>query len=184
VKESIEPQAILERRLLQSVVEVARHTFGAGASSVFLVDPATGELIFEAVAGQGSGRLIGTRFPAGTGIAGWVASSGQSVLVDDLQENDQFARQAAESTDYVPNSIMAAPLFGGDACIGVLEVLDRNYTDVRVAADIELLGLLADQAAIGLELLNRLRVRPVDQRSDRAIELLDMVESMLATRRG
>ncbi|WP_329007701.1 GAF domain-containing protein [Micromonospora rifamycinica] len=169
----------LERRLLNSVVKVAQYTFGAAAASIFLIDPQTDELIFEAVSGKGDGHLVGARFPAHTGIAGWVASSGQSLLVDDLQQSP-FDRSAAASTAYVPASIMAAPLFDADECIGVLEVLDPGTTQTRVMADIDLLGLLADQAAIGLELLGRLRAHPADQRSDRAIRLLDVVESMLA----
>jgi GAF domain-containing protein len=184
MSEPLELQPTIERQLLQSVVDVARYAFGAAAASIFLVDPATGELIFEAVSGQGDGQLVGTRFPAGTGIAGWVASSGQPLLVDDLSVSPQFARDAAASTDYVPSSLMAAPLFSADAVIGVLEVLDRGVTGVRVTADVELFDLLANQAAIGLELLNRLRLGGVDQRSDRAIRLLEVVESMLAMSHG
>jgi len=184
MSELVASQATVERRLLQSVVDVARYAFGAAASSIFLVDPATGELVFEAVSGRGGSRLVGTRFPPGTGIAGWVASSGQSLLVDDLSASPQFARDAAASTDYVPNSLMAAPLFTADGVIGVLEVLDRGATAVRVTADVELFDLLADQAAIGLELLTRLRLGGMDQRSDRALRLLEAVESMLATSHG
>ena len=113
-----------------------------------------------------------------------MASSGQSLLVDDLSASPQFARDAAASTDYVPNSLMAAPLFTADGVIGVLEVLDRGATAVRVTADVELFDLLADQAAIGLELLTRLRLGGMDQRSDRALRLLEAVESMLATSHG
>nr|WP_260696819.1 GAF domain-containing protein [Streptomyces sp. 130] len=174
----------VERRLLQSVVEVARHAFGAAASSIFLIDPGTGDLVFEAVAGEGDGRLVGTRFPAGTGIAGWVAASGQSMLVDDLRESRHFSGEAAASTGYVPDSIMAAPLFGDDECVGVLEVLDRGAGGVREMADVELLGLLADQAAIGLELLTRLRAAEPSNRSDKALRLLAMAESLLAPTHG
>ncbi|MET7345295.1 GAF domain-containing protein [Streptomyces sp. NBC_00890] len=174
----------VERRLLQSIVEVARHVFGAAASSIFLIDPETGDLVFEAVAGEGDGQLVGTRFPAGTGIAGWVAASGQSMLVDDLRESRHFSGEAAASTGYVPDSIMAAPLFGDDECVGVLEVLDRGSDGVREMADVELLGLLADQAAIGLELLTRLRAADPDNRSDKALRLLEMAESLLAPTHG
>ncbi|WP_445066795.1 GAF domain-containing protein [Streptomyces sp. SAS_281] len=174
----------MERRLLQSVVEVARHAFGAAASSIFLIDPETGDLVFEAVAGEGDGQLVGTRFPAGTGIAGWVAASGQSMLVDDLRESRHFSGEAAASTGYVPDSIMAAPLFGDDECVGVLEVLDRGAGGVREMADVELLGLLADQAAIGLELLTRLRAAEPSNRSDKALRLLEMAESLLAPTHG
>ena len=42
------------RSLLQSVVEVARAIFGATASSIFLLDEETDELVFEAIAGYGA----------------------------------------------------------------------------------------------------------------------------------
>ena len=55
------------RSLLQATVEVARAIFGAKAASVFLLDEEAEELVFEAVAGEGEGELIGMRFPAGNG---------------------------------------------------------------------------------------------------------------------
>jgi GAF domain-containing protein len=146
-----------QRRLLQSVVQVIRTVFGAAAASVFLVDPRNGDLVFEAVAGEGEDSLIGTRFPGGTGIAGWVAESGQPVLVDDLSGNPMFAREAAESTGYVPDSIMAAPLLQEGECIGVLQVLDRGTCQRSELDDIGALGLLATQMAAALELVVRLR---------------------------
>ncbi|MFC5830958.1 GAF domain-containing protein [Nonomuraea insulae] len=148
---------ITERRLLMSVVEVARHVFDAAAASIFLMDGDTGELVFTAVSGKGEGHLLGARFPRGTGIAGWVAASGQPMIADDVEEVSQFARNAAESTGFVPCSIMAAPLIRYEECIGVLEVLDRSDALRGELADVDLLALLATQAACGLELLLRLR---------------------------
>ncbi|WP_157248683.1 GAF domain-containing protein [Nonomuraea typhae] len=148
--------ATTERRLLQSIVEVARHMFGAAASSIFLVDPDTGDLTFEAVSGAGEENLIGSRFPAGTGIAGWVAVSGQPMVADDLTSATQFARDAAESTGYVPGTIMAAPLIRFEECVGVLEVLDRAESRSDLD-DMELLALFATQAACALELLLKVR---------------------------
>ncbi|GAA5049030.1 GAF domain-containing protein [Thermocatellispora tengchongensis] len=148
---------IAERRLLQSIVEVARHVFGSAAASIFLVDQDTGELVFEAVSGEGETHLLGRRFPPGTGIAGWVAESGQPMIADDLTEVTQFAHDAARSTGYVPRSIMAAPLIRHEECIGVLEVLDRSNALRGDLADVDLLALLAVQAACGLDFLLRLR---------------------------
>jgi GAF domain-containing protein len=150
-------QDITERSLLQSIVEVARTVFGAAAASVFLVDERSGELVFEAVSGQGEEDLVGTRFPSGTGLAGWVVMSGQSLLVDDVSQAPQFARDAAESTGYVPRSIMAAPLIRNGECIGVLEVLDRGSQVRGELTDVELIGMLATEVTMGLELLTRLR---------------------------
>src|SRR5690606_20688698 len=85
---------VTEHRLLQSIVEVARHVYGAAASSVFMVSEDTGELIFAAVSGAGEQSLVGVRFPPGTGIAGWVAASCQPVIADEVLETDYFARDA------------------------------------------------------------------------------------------
>ena len=90
------------RELLQSIVEVARAIFGARASSVFLHDEESDELVFEAVAGEGAGDLVGQRFPSSTGIAGWVLVTRQPLVVDELDKDPRFAREAAESTGFVP----------------------------------------------------------------------------------
>jgi GAF domain-containing protein len=156
---------ITERSLLQSIVEVARSVFSAAAASVFLLDDETDELVFEAVAGEGEDDLVGKRFPSDTGLAGWVVMSGQPLLVDDVNESPQFAREAAESTGYVPNSIMAAPLIRNGECIGVLSVLDRGTRPRGDLSDVDLIGMLATEVALGLELLIRLRWHSDEGRS-------------------
>lgn len=153
----IDSSQLTQRRLLQSIVEVARGVFGAAAASVFLLDEETGNLVFEAVAGEGEGWLPGTSFPVGTGIAGWTVMSGQPMLIDDVTANPQFARDAAASTGYVPNSIMAAPLFQDGDCVGVLEVLDRDSRPRTDPGDLDSLGVLATETAEVLSLLVRMR---------------------------
>jgi GAF domain-containing protein len=145
------------RELLRSVVEVARAIFGARASSVFLLDEETDELVFEAVAGEGEETLIGRRFPSSTGIAGWVLVTRQPLVIEDVGEDPRFARDAAEATGYVPRGLMAVPLLHGEEALGVLEVLDRPEQERFTLAEIDLLGLFANQAAIALQLLRRAR---------------------------
>jgi GAF domain-containing protein len=143
--------------LLQSVVEVARAIFGAKAASVFLLDEEADELVFAAVAGEGSAELVGRRFPSSTGIAGWVLVTRQPLVVEDVAQDPRFAQEAAASTGYVPQGLMAAPLVRGERALGVLEVLDRPAATRFTLAEIELLGLFAGQAATALDLLVRAR---------------------------
>jgi len=145
------------RELLQSIVEVARAIFGAKASSVFLFDEESDQLIFEAVAGEGAGDLIGQRFPSSTGIAGWVLVTRQPLVVEELDKDPRFAREAAESTGFVPKGLMAVPLLHDDEALGVLEVLDRPQKAAFSLAEMELLGLFANEAAIALDLLLKAR---------------------------
>jgi len=145
------------RALLRATVEVARAIFHAKASSVFLLDEDTDELVFEAVAGGGSESLVGRRFPSSTGVAGWVLVTRQPLVIDDLAQDARFSREAAESTGYVPRSLMAVPLIVEDRVLGVLEVLDRPNVEPFSLAEMDLLGLLGNQAAIALDLLQRAR---------------------------
>jgi GAF domain-containing protein len=145
------------RTLLRSTVEVARAIFRAKAASVFLLDEETDELVFEAISGEGAERLIGKRFPSSTGVAGWVLVTRQPLVIDDVSKDTRFAADAAESTGYMPRGLMAVPLLTEDSALGVLEVLDRPEGAAFSLAEMDLLGLFANQAAIALDLLLRAR---------------------------
>lgn len=139
--------------LLQSVVDTARAIFGAQASSIMLLEATADELVFEAVSGQGQEFLVGRRFPAGRGIAGWVAASGEPMVVDDLHDSAPFDRNIAEATGYVPSALMAAPLLHGDRALGVLEVLDPSPQARSGLPELDLLCLFARQAAVALNVV-------------------------------
>lgn len=178
-----------ERELLQSVVETARAIFGAQAASIFLLDEEARELVFQAVAGQGADFLVGTRFPAGRGVAGWVALSGEPMVVDDVSGDHIFARDLAESTRYVPSSLMAAPLLGRGRVLGVLEVLDPAPQSRSDLGELALLALFARQAATALRVVTDHRERtaaalladPAERARGR--RLLDALRDLLDDRR-
>jgi GAF domain-containing protein len=143
--------------LLQSVAEVARAIFGAKASSIFLLDEETDELVFEAVAGSDADTLVGKRFPSSTGIAGWVLVTRQPLVIEDVTDDPRFAKDFAEDTGYVPKGLMAVPLLHDERSLGVLEVLDRPQRSQFSLVEMDLLGLFANQASIALDLLQRAR---------------------------
>jgi len=145
------------RALLSAIVHVARAIFGAKASSILLLDEETDELVFEAVVGEGEESLLGTRFPAGRGIAGWVLATRTPLVIEDVQTDPRFAADVAEDTGYVPSGLMAAPLLHEERVLGVLEVLDRPERSQFSLQEMDLLGLFANQAAIAVDLLLRAR---------------------------
>jgi GAF domain-containing protein len=145
------------RALLSAIVEVARSIFGARASSILLLNEETNELVFEAVVGEGEDTLLGTRFPAGTGIAGWVLATRTPLVIEDVQNDPRFSRETAEETGYVPKGLMAAPLLHEEGALGVLSVLDRPQQTLFSLEEMELLGLFANQAAIAVDLLAKAR---------------------------
>jgi GAF domain-containing protein len=145
------------RALLQSIVEVARAIFAAKASSVFLLDEEADELVFEAVAGEGAETLVGRRIPSSAGFAGWVLVTRQPIVVEDVAADPRHARSFAEDTGYLPRGLMAVPLLHEERALGVLQVLDRPQNAQFSLAEMDLLSLFANQAAIALDLLQRAR---------------------------
>lgn len=136
--------------LLQSIVRTAQAIYRAEASSIALLDPVARDFVFQAVSGQGSNGLIGSRFQAGAGIGGTVAQTGEPVLIDDLTRETRFARDIAEGTGYVPSAMMIAPLLSAEETTGLLYVLDRGDTGRPPLEELNLLVAFADQAALAI----------------------------------
>ena len=103
---------------------------------------------FVASDGAGAEEIVGVSIPVSRGIAGWAAMSGQPIAVRDVQADPRFARDVAESTRYVPSSILAAPMMSADGdVVGVTSVLDPSVDE---ASDwtLHVLGTLASHMAM------------------------------------
>ena len=144
------------RDLLQSIVQVARAIFGAKGASIWLLDEAADELVVEAVARAEDRHILGMRIPSGQGVAGWVLTTRQPIVIEDVQSDARHAKDVAERTGYVPQGLMAVPVLNEERALGVLQVLDRQTT--FSLGEMDLLGLFANQAAIALDLLQRARM--------------------------
>ena len=118
--------AVLRGALLRGIVEAARAALDARASSIALVDPRTGDLVFEAVAGGGGPELLGAHFRADQGIAGHVVQSGELLVIDDLARDPRWASDIAVEAGYHPEALSAAPISVGGTVVGVLSVLDAG----------------------------------------------------------
>ena len=174
------------RALLDGIAQAARHAFKAGGASIAVLDRAADELVFEAAAGGGD--VLNRRFPAHQGIAGWVVMTGEPLAVSDVRRDPRFARDFAQSTGYLPTSIMAVPLLTGENVEGVLEVLDKDNATSFGLDDLELLALFARPAVIAVEqarmvagtglLLMQEVGRLADERGD--VELARMARDVMA----
>ncbi len=152
--------------ILRSTVRLARLSFNAAAASVFLYDHERDVLVFEASSGPGEDRLLGLTLPPDRGIAGWVANTGEPIVIRGVAEDSRFDRDFAAGTGLVPDVIMAAPIEHEGDILGVLEVLDPNLSTVGEIMAIDLLTELANQSCAALSLLIADR-RSRAQRDDR-----------------
>ncbi len=137
--------------LLNSIVEAAARIFGAGAASILLINEEEQVLEFKVAYGPVGQNLVGTKYPLDKGIAGYVVMTGQPIATSHVNQDARFDRQFAESTGYVPESILATPLLSGERIIGVMEVLDKINAASFGMQDMELLGMFARQAALAID---------------------------------
>jgi GAF domain-containing protein len=125
-----------------------RRVFGAAACSYARVEPDGATLRFVAADGAGAEAITGVTMPLSRGIAGWVALSGEPLRIGDLSTESRFARDIAETTAYVPTTILAAPVVdAGGEVVGVVEVLDPTIAGADPGHDLAVLGLVAGQLA-------------------------------------
>ncbi len=111
----------------------------------------------------------GLRVTVGEGITGWVASTGQQLIVDDAA-NDARAVKVPGSPDLSEESMLLAPLRSESRVIGVV-VLSRLGLARFSDDELRLLGVLADQAAVAIE-----NARLLSQRDRHVAELHALLE--------
>lgn len=145
------------RELLEQIVQTAMHVLDARAGSLYLIDEDRNELIFEVAQGERATTLVGQRLPLGQGLAGFVAATGQSIAVADVQKDPRWGRHVAEAVGYQPRSMLAMPLMLRDRVTGVLQLLDRSGGEAFSAGDMATLSLFAQQAAVAIALSRTMR---------------------------
>lgn len=140
---------------VETVVRTAQAVFAAAGCSIALLSEDRSELVFTTVVGPADAGVSGLRLPAGRGIAGWVATTGQPIAVSELSQDPRFASDVASATGYVPRAILACPIATDTELLGVIEVLDRNADRAGAEDDLQLLGLFARQVAVALGAVER-----------------------------
>jgi len=142
------------KQLLKIIMQSAERVMQAEASSVFLIDRQTDELYFEVATGPKEEEVRKIRLKKGEGIAGWVASTGLSLLVPDVSKDPRFAKRVDAETYFVTRSILCVPLKVRNQIIGVVQVVNRLGAESFSESETKFLEALASQAAIAIENTN------------------------------
>jgi len=140
------------RTVLNLIMDKAVEILNAEAGSLLLVDPDTGDLVFEVVLGPTSSEIQGTRLPAGTGIVGTVAMTAEPIIVNEAQTDARwFAGLDTRSGDFVTRALIAVPMIAKGRVVGVLEVVNKRDGTFFDEGDQNLLSAFAASAAISIE---------------------------------
>ncbi|HVB35864.1 MAG TPA: sensor domain-containing diguanylate cyclase [Candidatus Acidoferrales bacterium] len=138
-------------QVLRTIMEKINEVLRPDTWSLLLMDTEKQELYFEIATGEGADALKDVRIKLGQGIAGWVAQTGEVVVVPDTRKDSRFFSQVDEKTKTQTRSIVAVPVRFRDQCLGVIELINCVGDTGFSARELALLEALADYAAIAIE---------------------------------
>ena len=141
-------------QVVLSVLDETRRLLNVTGTSIWLLEPQTQELVCWQSTGEGGEVVRGWRLRLGEGLAGWVAQSGQTLVVPDSLADDRHFRAVDQQTGVPLRSILSVPLKAKPGSqvpiIGVLQVLDKEV-DRFDENDLALVEPLAASAAVAIE---------------------------------
>ena len=138
-------------QVLRTIMEKINEVLRPDTWSLLMMDSEKDELFFQIATGKGSEALGDVRIKVGQGIAGWVAQSGEPVVVADTTKDSRFFAQVDEKTKIETRSVVAVPVRFRDQCLGVIELINCIGPEGFSQRDLALLEALADYAAIAIE---------------------------------
>jgi len=137
-------------QLLELIIETATRMMDAKASSLLLVDPKTRKLYFKVATGERGTDVKRFHVDIGQGIAGYVAQTGEPLLIPDVTRDRRWHRQINDSIGFDTRSIACTPLKVNGNIIGVLEIIDKAGGGAIRVEDMNLLAVFAELAAMAI----------------------------------
>ncbi len=138
---------LLLKKILRSAVQV----MDATAGSLLLLDPSTDQLVFEVIEGGAGEALSKQRIGRDQGVAGWVATHCEPVVVDDVTTDDRFYAGIDRVSSFTTNNLLCVPLMSKGEVIGVLQLLNKKSGDLFDEDDVNILNIFASQSAAAIE---------------------------------
>ncbi|MDI7276322.1 MAG: GAF domain-containing protein, partial [Anaerolineae bacterium] len=133
-------------QLFAEVVALIRDAFGYYHVQLFTVDPVSGAVEFRASTNERI-QQHGLQVAAGQGLVGWVAQTGEQVVVNDVASEGRYrpieGLEGARAEAVVPLKV-------DERLVGILEVLSER-AGAFGEEDLFVLRTLSDQVAIAIE---------------------------------
>lgn len=135
---------------LRSVMDRAKDLMQADRSTLFLLCKQTGELWTKVASADGS-TLMEIRISADKGIAGYVASTGQTLNIVDAYQDPRFDPTTDRKTGYKTRNILCMPVFNASGeLIGVTQLINKHKGSFNTSDEAFLRAFNA-QAGIALQ---------------------------------
>jgi diguanylate cyclase (GGDEF)-like protein len=136
--------------ILGAIMDKMAQFFGPERWSMLMVDDKSGELYYAIAVGENAETLKGLRVAMGEGVAGWVASTGNPLVVPDVALDPHWSAFAKKHPDLKIKSIACVPVRSGNKTLGVIQLLNSKL-DLLSEYSISFLRILCDYAAIAIQ---------------------------------
>jgi diguanylate cyclase (GGDEF)-like protein len=136
--------------ILGAIMDKMAQFFGPERWSLLMVDDVSGELYYAIAVGENAESLKGLRVPLGEGVAGWVAATGNPLIVPDVALDPHWSAFATKHPDLKIQSIACVPVRAGNKTLGVIQLLNSKL-DLLSEYSISFLRILCDYAAIAIQ---------------------------------
>jgi signal transduction histidine kinase len=166
------------RKLLKHILGSAIQAVEGTAGALLLLDPAMDKLVFEVVEGGGDQDLLGTRLDGDQGLAGWVATHNEPLIVPDVRNDERFFEETSEIIGFDVESLICVPMVSRGRVIGVIQVLNKSHGASFDDDDLSLLTSFAAQSATAVE--NARLHESLTQERDGLIAIEEEVRRQLA----
>jgi Nif-specific regulatory protein len=134
-------------QLLELIIETATRMMDAKASSLLLLDRKTQKLYFKVATGAKGTDIKQFEIDLGQGIAGYVAQTGEPLLIPDVAKDPRWYKEISESIGFKTQSIACVPMKINAEIIGVVEIIDKADGSSIRDEDLKILSVFADLAA-------------------------------------
>jgi len=112
--------------LLELIIDTATRMVQAKASSLLLLDKKTKKLHFKVATGEKGEEVMKFEVNLGQGIAGFVAQTGEPLLIPDVSKEPRWYKEISESIGFETRSIACVPMKADGEIIGVVEIIDKE----------------------------------------------------------
>ncbi len=135
--------------ILRAIMEKMAGFFGPERWSLLLVDEARESLYYAIAVGENQQTLEGLRVPMGEGVAGWVAKTGNPLIVPDVRLDPKWSVFVRAHPELNIQSIACVPIGAAGQSLGVIQLLNSKL-DLLSEYSISFLRILCDYAAIAI----------------------------------
>ena len=152
--------------MLGEVVDAGRSVLAADKAALWLIEPASGDLVMKVPQ-----LTLPPRIATGDGLVGQCLATRKIINVDDAYQDPRFRGAVDKATGYKTQSVLNVPMLGWEKQpVGVLQLLNKSF-GVFDDNDQLVASALAAQCAVAVQRAQLMEALLLNERLDEEVSL-------------